>query len=363
MPTNDQQLVEQTASAISTTDKHWQQVAVAHHERLTKPVGSLGELETIGVQLCRIQQQVPPSVENIRVVVCAADHGITRNHALGPFPREVTAQMVSNFVAGGAAVNVIANSMNADFLVVDTGVDADLGGLQSPSFLSLPVARGTADLSAHAAMSEAQLNTALANGIRVADQCAEKGYDAVALGEMGIGNTTVASAMTAALLQLSPAAVTGRGTGADDATLQRKISTIETALQTHQVNPDNGYEILQKLGGFEIATLAGLSLGLAHRRITIVADGFISTVAALAACRINPLVREYIFSGHLSPEPGHRYLLDELGKKPILDLGLRLGEGTGACLALALLRTSARLMAQMATFDEAGVDGREKDAE
>ena len=349
---------ETTLQHISRVDPSWREQASAHQQQLTKPPGSLGALESVGADLCAIQRRVPPVLEASRVLVFAADHGLTREHAVGPYPRDVTAQMVLNFVRGGAAINAFSGVVGADLGVVDMGVDADFASLGLPAsdvFRARSVARGTKDISRGPAMTSEQLFQALCIGIELAEECAEDGCHAVALGEMGIGNTSIASALTAAMLQRPVAEVTGRGTGADDATLRRKAALIEQAIEVNQADANNGFEVLQKLGGFELAGIAGLSLGLARRQIAIVADGFISTAAVLAATRIHPGVQDYVFCGHQSPEPGHAHLINALGKTPLLDLGLRLGEGTGACLSLSLLKAAARAMSGMATFAEAGV--------
>ena len=359
MTTN--QRLSATLQRIQPLESHWREKACEHHLQLTKPPGSLGTLEAVGELLCAIQQQVPPAVESTRVLVFAADHGLTRDHIVGPFPREVTAQMVLNFVNGGAAINALSELAGASFSVVDMGVDthfADFGLEPSSVFLAHPVARGTQDISVGPAMSVEQFNDALNVGIELAERCAKDNIHAVAIGEMGIGNTTIASALTAAMLNLPVTNVTGRGTGADDETLQRKISLIEQAIKTNQPDPNNGQELLQKIGGFELAGIAGLCLGLAAHRIAIVADGFISTAAVMAATRIHPAVNDYVFCGHKSPEPGHQFLMDAMNKQPLHNLGLRLGEGTGACLGLTLLQASARVMSNMATFAEAGVDDK-----
>lgn len=358
MTVDARERISDTVASVDLVREDWSVKGRALHERLTKPAGSLGVLESVGADLCAIQRCVRPRVDRLKVLVFAADHGITKNHAVGPYPREVTAQMVRNFVAGGAAINVFAEVAGAELGVVDVGVDADFAEAEldaSGIFLSCPVARGTADITSAPAMTRGQALQAFVTGIELADQCAEAGIQAAALGEMGIGNTTIASAMTSAMLGLPAADVTGPGTGADEQTVARKTALIAKALSLHDVDPSDGLEVLQKLGGFELAGLAGLSTGLARHRIAVVADGFISTAAVLAAVRICPAVAGYVFSGHRSPEPGHARLLEALDKEPLLDLGLRLGEGTGACLSLTLLKAAARAMSDMATFAEAGV--------
>lgn len=355
---NSDRLLNTTLEHIKPVEPEWRNQANHHQLQLTKPPGSLGLLESVGADLCAIQQCVAPVVESTRVLVFAADHGLTRNHSVGPYPRDVTAQMVLNFVNGGAAINVFSSVVGAEFQVVDMGVDTDFAkfGLEPSSvFYPRAVARGTDDISQGPAMSPDQLYQALGIGIELADVCARGGSHAVALGEMGIGNTSIASALSAAMLQRPVADVTGRGTGADDATLQRKIDLIEQALRVNEVDSSDGLDLLQKVGGFELAGIAGLSLGLARHGIAIVADGFISTAAVMAATRIHPAVQDYVFCGHQSPEPGHAFLIEALNKTPLLNLGLRLGEGTGACLSLALLQAASRAMSGMATFADAGV--------
>jgi nicotinate-nucleotide--dimethylbenzimidazole phosphoribosyltransferase len=350
--------VEDTLAAITPLHTPSVEDATIYHQSLTKPIGSLGRLESIGATLCGIQRQVPPVIDQTHVVIFAADHGITKSHSLGPFPREVTAQMVRNFLNGGAAINAIANVVGADVAVVNMGVDADLSDIQSDRFYAHAVALGSGDISQGAAMTEAQLYQALAAGIAMAEHCYAQGSKAVALGEMGIGNTTIASAMTAAFLQLSPESITGRGTGSDDATLARKVKAIEQALVTNSVKSGDGFDVLRKLGGFELAGICGMALGLSRRGIAVVADGFISTAAVLAAVKMCPLVRDYVFVGHQSTEPGHEALVNALDARPLLDLEFRLGEGTGACLSLTLLKSAATVMSQMATFESAAVENK-----
>lgn len=361
MSSDSGSVLQAAIQSVKALDPEWRSQAEAHHAQLTKPPGSLGLLESVGVQLSAIQETTSPTVKNTRVIVFAADHGITKHHVVGPYPREVTAQMVVNFVRGGAAINTFAGLNDADFTVVDMGVDADLTDfnvIPSKNYVSAPVARGTADISAGPAMSGDQLATAMLTGLRLADECATNDVHAVALGEMGIGNTTIASALCAVLMNVSAAKVTGRGTGADDVTLQRKISLIESAIKINGPTFKDGHDVLRRLGGFELAGIAGLALGLAKHRIAIVADGYISTAAVFAAVKMCPAIADYVICGHRSPEPGHQILLNAMDKKPLLDLGLRLGEGTGACLSLSLLKAAAGVMSGMATFAEAGVEDK-----
>lgn len=361
MISDDKTLYEQTLSAIDPVDKQWLDRASDYQLRLTKPPGSLGVLETVAARLCGMQRAVPPEVGKTKVLVFAADHGITKHHVVGPYPREVTAQMVANFATGGAAINAFARLNEASFAVVNMGVDADLeafGLSESERYIDAPVATGTQDITAGPAMSDAELYQALSTGIRLADACAEDGYHAVAVGEMGIGNTTIAGAVTSALLNAAPASVTGPGTGADQETVHRKVTLIEQALAVNSSSLESGFSVLRSLGGFELAGIAGLTLGLARRQIAVVADGYISTAAVYAATTLANGVSDYVFCGHRSTEPGHQALLEAMAQKPLLDLDLRLGEGTGACLSLSLLKAAARAMSEMATFDEAGVEDK-----
>jgi nicotinate-nucleotide--dimethylbenzimidazole phosphoribosyltransferase len=294
----------------------------------TKPRGSLGRLEELGCRIAEIRGFIPTSLDSV-IVVAAADHGIARE-GVSAYPQDVTAQMVANFRAGGAAVNVLARRAGADVVIVDAGV-----GTGTASFLEGP-AMSPDDVTAQLAAGEA-----LAVGLEV---------DVVGLGEMGIGNTTSASALTAALLSLDAANVCGRGTGLDDAGLAHKVDVVRRAVALHaDADP------LTTLGGLEIAFLAGLAIGCARRRIVVLLDGFITGAAALAATRIEPSVRDVLIAAHRSPEPGHAHVLEALGLEPLLDLGLRLGEGSGAALALPLLQASIAILDEMATFESAGV--------
>ncbi len=344
---------------IAAPEEQWLARARRFHERLTKPTGSLGQLEYIGTRLCAIQRRVPPVMENPAVVVFASDHGVTAAEKVAPYPREVTGQMVANFVRGGAAINVLAHLVGASLNVVDVGVAHPVAVDSSGNGLRIRrIARGTNNIAQGPAMTRAHLHEAISVGSGLAEELAASGVSAVALGEMGIGNTTVASALTAALLRCPIAHITGRGTGADDAMLASKIAVIERALAVNQPSLDDPLDVLQKLGGYEIAGLCGVCLGAARNHMAIVADGFISTVAVTLAIRLHAGVGGYVFAGHVSPEPGHRLLLQELRLAPLLDLGMRLGEGTGATLALGLLRAAADIMQKMATFEHAGVDNR-----
>ncbi len=327
--------------------------AAARQARLTKPEGALGRLEALACQLAAFTGRLDWLPTRRAAIVCAADHGVAAQ-GVSAYPQAVTAQMVLNFLRGGAAVNVLARQMNARILVVDAGVAAELP--DHPRLLKGKIAHGTADLSAGAAMSEAQAAEALRLGVRAFEQVYAEGVDIVAIGEMGIANTTAASAIIAAVTGRPPAEVTGRGTGIDEQRLQHKIGVIERALQ---INQPRGGETLAKVGGFEIGAMAGAILAAAARRVPVLLDGLISTAAALIAAQFAPDVRHALIAAHRSAERGHQAALDWLALEPLLDLDLRLGEGTGALLALPVVEAAMRTLQEMATFDEAGVS--EKD--
>ncbi len=299
----------------------------------TKPRGSLGRVEELGCRIASIRGSVPATF-SAAVVVAAADHGVAAE-GVSAYPQEVTAQMLANFEAGGAAVSVLARAAGAELVVVDAGVGT-----------------GTASIATGPAMSRER---ALGGVLEGAARAAGLDVDAIALGEMGIGNTTAASALAAALLEVDPALVCGRGTGLDDEGLARKLAVVGRALTRNAPDPRDPLGVLAALGGFEIAYLTGIALGAAAARKVVVLDGFISSTAALVAARLAPPALDAMVAAHLSPEPGHRLVLADLGLEPLLDLGLRLGEGSGAALALPLLSGSIALLNEMAAFEDAGV--------
>jgi nicotinate-nucleotide--dimethylbenzimidazole phosphoribosyltransferase len=351
-------VVVEAIRRIQPTDTAWRVRAKERLDTLTKPSGSLGRLEEIAARLCAIQETLSPTSSKRRVVVCAADHGVAAER-VSAYPADVTAQMVANFVNGGAAINVLAKTADADVWVIDVGVagPVEVRGTQIP-FVSRPVREGTANMTQGPAMSEQEMLCAIMIGLEQADLAADDGVALLALGEMGIANTTAASAITSALTGVEPARVTGRGTGIDDQTLARKTHVIEQALALHSLRADAPFEILQTVGGLEIAALAGLCLGAARQRQAIVTDGFISTAAAMLAVCMCPSVADYLFAAHLSPEPGHAVQLDWLHQRPFLHLDMRLGEGTGAALALNIMGAACAAFTDMATFESAGVNGR-----
>lgn len=351
-----QQIFERVASIAPLVDSSAMELARMRQQQLTKPAGSLGRLEDIAVQMAGITQRPLPMVKRKAVIVMAGDHGVA-SEGVSAYPSAVTAQMVHNFLQGGAAINALARYVGARVVVVDVGVAADLS---HPDLLSRKVAHGTANMALTPAMTREQMLEAMQVGIDVFDAQHEQGVDLVATGDMGIGNTTAASAITAALLQVPVAHVTGRGTGIDDQQLAAKIQVIEKALARHRPDAQDPYDVLMKVGGLEIAGLVGVIVGAASRHVPVVIDGFISGAAALVACVLNPDTSAYLFAGHVSVERGHRLILEWLGLSPLLDLNLRLGEGTGAVLAMTIIEAALHAHAEMATFEQAGVSTREE---
>ncbi len=336
---------------IPPIDMRCQQLALERQAKLTKPAGALGRLEALSVQLAGITGRLDWLPTRRAVVVCASDHGVVAQ-GVSAYPQSVTAQMVLNFLHGGAAINVLARQMNARVTVIDAGVASELA--PHPDLISRKIGHGTADFSVGPAMTPQQSEQSIQLGRDVAAQEIERGLDILAVGEMGIGNTTSASAIIAAITGKPVAIVTGRGTGIDDEHLRHKVAVIERALEVNQLVSEN---TLAKVGGFEIGAMAGLILGAASHRIPVIIDGLISTAAALIAAQREPAVTAFLIAGHHSVEPGHRIALEALGLTPLLDLDLRLGEGTGAVLAIPLIEAAMRTLQEMATFDDAGVSG------
>ena len=343
-------------STIALLDETAMQAARARQDQLTKPRGSLGRLEELSIQLAGMKANPFPSVERKAVIVMAADHGVTAE-GVSAYPAEVTAQMVLNFLHGGAAINVLARQVGARVTVVDIGVAADFE--PTLGLIQRKVLCGTRNLAQGPAMTREEAEQALQVGVDVLNEEAARGLDIVATGDMGIGNTTSSSAIVAAMTGLLVAQVVGRGTGIDDTGLQRKIKVIEQALSVNQPNAKDAMDVLHKVGGLEIAGLAGMMIAAASHRIPVVVDGFISTAAAMIAVGLAPRVREYLISAHQSVEIGHQVMLKHLNLIPLLDLNLRLGEGTGAALAFPLIEASTRILREMATFAEAGVSDQE----
>jgi nicotinate-nucleotide--dimethylbenzimidazole phosphoribosyltransferase len=346
---------QEAIRTIEPIDEACRKRAQARLDRLTKPVGSLGRLETLAARYVAITGEECPKVPRAAIFTFAADHGVA-SEGVSAYPSAVTAQMVLNFLKGGAAVNVLASHVGAEVVVVDIGVAHEFGPL--PNLISRKVAHGTKNFAHEPAMSRAEAVKALEVGIELAAQAQQRGIGLIGTGDMGIGNTTPSAAITSVMTGQSVVSVTGRGTGVDEAGLSRKVTVIERALARHRPDSTDPMDVLTKVGGLEIAGLAGLILGAAAQRVPVILDGFIAGAAALIAAGLQPRCREYLIASHRSVERGHQAALDRLGLVPLLDLDLRLGEGTGACLGISLVQASIKLLTQMATFDEAGVSER-----
>lgn len=348
--------VARAVNEIRGVDEAYVQLAQRHLDSLTKPLGSLGRLEEVAAQYVAWREEKHPVIERKAVYVFAGDHGITEE-GVSAYPREVTPQMVLNFLNGGAAINALARQTDCDVVVVDVGVDTDFDG--APGLLHRKVRRGTRNFAREAAMTREELNAALKVGLDLAIKAAEAGRTLIALGEMGIGNTSAATAMTAALTRKSVAELTGRGTGLDEGRRARKAQVIDKALRLHfddyKCTCPQPLEILRCVGGLEIAAITGAVLGAAAKRIPVVIDGFICTAGAAVACAVAPQARFGIIAGHLSQEPGHRVLLESMGVTPVLQLDMRLGEGSGAVLTFPVIESAVRIYNEMATFESAGV--------
>lgn len=345
-------LLQETMARIAPFDGDAARRAQESLDQKTKPRRSLGRLEDLACRIAGARGTPLPEHPRKAAVVLAADHGVAAE-GVSAYPQEVTAQMVANFAHGGAAINVLARHAGIEELVVvDMGVKSPVTSVEVRACRLGP---GTKNFAREPAMSRSDAEAALEIGIGIANELADRGMTLLGIGEMGIGNTTSASALTAVFTGCTPGQVTGRGTGIDDSTLHRKIEVIEDALRLHRPDPRDPVEVLAKVGGFEIAGMAGLVLGAASRRVPTVVDGFISSAAALTAVRLAPRARGYLIASHRSVETGHKKLLESLELSPLLDLELRLGEGTGAVLAMGLVDASIRILHEMSTFASAGV--------
>ncbi|HXB98565.1 MAG TPA: nicotinate-nucleotide--dimethylbenzimidazole phosphoribosyltransferase [bacterium] len=322
-------------------------------DRKTKPTGSLGRLEELAVRLAAITGRTDGAFPMKAVLIAVGDHGIARK-GVSLYPPEVTPQMVLNFLSGGAAINVLARQAGARVVVADAGVNTE-GFPDHPSLLKLSLGRGTADFSQGPAMSRQDAELCVRRGREAVAALAGHGLDLLAIGEMGIGNTTPSAALCACLLELEPEVVTGRGTGLDAAAWQRKVDVVRAALELNAPDKDDAMDCLAKVGGFEIGLLAGAILEAAERRIPVVLDGFITGAAALLAWKLEPKSAAFMIASHQSQELGHRHLLERLGLRPYLNLDLRLGEGSGAALFLPLVDAAGAILKEMATFESAGV--------
>ena len=324
----------------------------AHLDDLTKPKGSLGRLEELAKRYVLITGRDFPPIPRKAVFVFAGDHGVTEE-GVSAFPKEVTFQMVYNFLRGGAGINVLARHAGADVFVVDIGVDFDFEDAEG--LIVRKVARGTQNMTKGPAMTRQEAIKGILEGIRLASEAVENRFELLATGEMGIGNTTPASAVTAVLTGRTPEEVTGRGTGIGDKALRKKVEVIERSIEVNMPDPRDPIDVLSKVGGHEISGITGLILGCALKGVPVVIDGFISTAGALIAHGISPYVVQYMFASHQSVEQGHKVQLEHLGLTPVLDLDLRLGEGTGAALAMTLIDAGIKVYTEMATFSGARV--------
>ncbi len=348
--------LQKVISSINPADSDARRAAQLRHSHLSKPPGSLGRLEDLSIQLAGVFSTECPTPRGKTIIVAAADHGVVAQGVTG-YPQEVTTQMVHNFLAGGAAINAMARHAGVDLVIVDAGMITPIP--DEPGLNIVGAGRGAADITLGPAMTRAQAESCVIAGVKIALEAADRGSDLIGTGDMGIGNTTAASAITAALTGRPPRETTGRGTGRSDQEFEHKISVVKRALEVNQPDPTDALDVLAKVGGFEIGVLAGVVLGGALARRIVVLDGFISGAAALIAHVLCPTVSDFLVAAHLSSEAGHRVILSHLGLHPLLDLGMRLGEGTGAALAMALIETAAACLTEMATFAEAGVSDKE----
>jgi len=359
---NEKELLERI-SAIEPLDEQMMAAAEQQLDRLTKPPGSLGKLETLARQVAGITGLLQPDLSKRAVIVMAGDHGVCAE-GVSAFPPEVTPQMVANIVAGGAAVNVLARQARADVVCVDIGVNAVLpaslqvaSDQQSITFMDRKVRAGTANMTQEAAMSRAEVLLAITAGVDIVTDLAAVGYRMFATGEMGIGNTTASAALCAVLADMSADEAVGLGTGIDEPRRQHKIKIVSRAIARNHPNPADPLEVLAKVGGLEIAGLVGVILGAAMNKSLVVVDGFISSAAALVAIKLAPQARPYILASHLSLERGHQRLLEAIKLVPMIHMDMRLGEGTGAVLCFHFIDAAMLLMHEMATFESAGIAG------
>lgn len=344
-------LLTETINSIGNLDQTAMEQAQTRLDQLTKPPGSLGKLEDIAIKLAGITSELYPNLTSRQLILFAADHGVVAE-GVSAFPQEVTEAMVVNFLKEGAAVNVFAKQAQTEIKLVDIGMCADL---EHPNLHQHKVKAGTDNFCQKPAMSKEEAILALEVGIQMAQVAQTQGVNILATGEMGIGNTTASSALAAVLTQLPIESVVGKGTGLDREGLKRKISAIRRGIELNKPNYQDPLDTLAKVGGLEIAGLAGLILGAASLRIPIVIDGFISSAAALVAAKIAPASKNFMLASHASAEPGHAQVLAEIGLEPLIYMDMRLGEGTGAVLALHLVEAAILVMRDMATFAEAGI--------
>ncbi len=352
--------LETLLSRITSVNGNFIKIAQKRLNNLTKPQGSLGRLEEFAMRLVAITENEMPILDKKAIFTFAGDHGVAEE-GVSAFPKEVTQQMVLNFLNGGAGINVLARHAGAEVVVVDIGVDHDFKDIEAENFVSRKVVRGTANIRKGPAMTQQEAEDCINVGISLAEEYTNRGYKIFGTGDMGIANTTPSSAITAVLTGKDVEEITGRGTGIDDDALKRKIEVIKDAISVNRPDPSDPIDVLSKVGGAEIGGIAGLILGASAKRVPVVIDGFISTAGALIAYTIEPRTKDYMFAAHNSQEAGHKAQLERIGLRPILDLDLRLGEGTGAALAMLMIEAGLKIYKEMATFGEAKVSERGSD--
>jgi nicotinate-nucleotide--dimethylbenzimidazole phosphoribosyltransferase len=345
-------LLNETISKIEKIDFALAAETQKRLDNLTKPQGSLGRLEDFARQIVEITRIRKPALERKIIFTLAGDHGVA-DEGVSAFPKEVTPQMVYNFLTGGAGINVLGRHVGAKVVIVDMGVASDL--VSNPRLVIRKIGYGTKDMSRGPAMTKDEAVRSIEAGMEVFESEFENGIDIAGTGDMGIANTTPSAAITAVITRSSVDEVTGRGTGVNDKGLSHKVEVIKKAISLNSPNPEDAIDTLSKVGGFEIGGLAGVIIAAASKRVPVVIDGFISGAAALIAYKLEPKVRDYMIAAHCSVEKGHRVILDYLGLKPILDLNMRLGEGTGAALAMSIVEAGVKILTEMATFESAGV--------
>jgi nicotinate-nucleotide--dimethylbenzimidazole phosphoribosyltransferase len=343
--------MKSTIEKIGALDVHAMKLAKERQDTLTKPAGSLGVLEELAQTIAGITGNSASMIRDKVIITMVGDHGVTAE-GVSAYPEDVTAQMVYNFLNGGAAINVLARHVGARVVIVDMGVAASV---PHEHLVDMKIAYGTADMTKGPAMSYKNAVQSIEAGIAVLEREANKGLDIVGVGEMGIGNTTSSSAIVAVITGDDVKTVTGRGTGIDDKGLEKKIKAIEEAIRINRPDKKDPLDVLAKVGGFEIGGMVGVILAAASRRIPVVIDGFISSAAALIAYQIAPAVKDYMIAAHRSVEKGHSVVLEYLDLKPLLDLHMRLGEGTGAALGISIVEAACKLLNEMATFEDAGI--------
>lgn len=344
--------IKHLIESIKPLDEKAMREARKRQDDLTKPQGSLGQLESLSIQIAGIKGISRPKIKNKVIFTLAGDHGVTKE-AVSAYPSEVTAQMVYNFLRGGAAINVLARLIGARVIVADLGVGSIIEPHQN--LKNKKIAMGTKDILNGPAMTHQEAIRSIEAGIELVEEELEKGIDIIGTGDMGIGNTTSSSAITTVITGADVSLVTGKGTGLDEEGLKRKVNVIKKAIEINKPDPKDPIDILSKLGGFEIGGIAGIIIAASCYRIPVVIDGFISGAASLISMLISPKVKSFLIASHQSAEPGHKIILDHLGLKPLLNLDLRLGEGTGSALGIFLAEASLKILNEMATFSEAGV--------